>query len=80
MGLAMWGLLFVGLIDNILRPIVVGEQSHLPITLLLLGVLGGIQVYGLIGGMISPLLIACVFAFARIYRERYLGELLPPTA
>jgi predicted PurR-regulated permease PerM len=80
MGLAVWGLLFVGLIDNILRPIVVGEQSRLPITLLLLGVLGGIQVYGLIGGMISPLLIACVFAFARIYRERYLGESLPPTA
>jgi predicted PurR-regulated permease PerM len=79
-GLAVWGLLFVGLVDNILRPMVVGEHSRLPISLLFLGVLGGIQVYGLIGGLISPLLIACVVAFARIYRERYLGQSLPPTA
>ena len=72
-GLILWGLLVVGLIDNLLRPLVVGQHSRLPITLLFLGVLGGVQVYGLIGGILSPLLIACVFAFARIYRERYVG-------
>jgi predicted PurR-regulated permease PerM len=79
-GLILWGLLFVGLVDNILRPLVVGEHSRLPITLLFLGVLGGIQVYGLIGGLISPLLIAGVFAFARIYRESYVGQSSQATA
>jgi len=71
-GLALWGLFGVGLIDNFLRPFVVGGHAQLPATLLFLGVLGGLQVYGLVGGLISPLLIACVFAFARIYRERYI--------
>ena len=61
----------VRLIDNLLRPIVVGSHARLPATLLFLGVLGGFQVYGPVGGLISPLLIACVIAFARIYRERY---------
>lgn len=70
-GLVVWGLIAVGLIDNLLRPIVVGTHAQLPATLLFLGVLGGFQVYGLVGGLVSPLLIACVFAFARIYRERY---------
>ena len=70
-GLTIWGLLVVGMIDNVLRPWVVGGHSRLPITLLFLAVLGGIQVYGLIGGLLSPLLLASVFAFARIYRERY---------
>lgn len=70
-GLTVWGLLVVGLIDNLLRPIVVGSHARLPATLLFLGVLGGFQVYGPVGGLISPLLIACVIAFARIYRERY---------
>jgi len=70
-GLVLWGLLAVGLVDNLLRPIVVGTHARLPATLLFLGVLGGLQVYGLIGGLISPLVIACVFAFGRIYRERY---------
>ncbi len=70
-GLALWGGLIVGLIDNVIRPVVVGEHAQLPILLLFLGVLGGIQTYGLIGALVSPLVIACVFAFARIYREQY---------
>lgn len=70
-GLTVWGVVVVGLIDNLLRPIVVGSHARLPATLLFLGVLGGFQVYGPVGGLISPLLIACVIAFARIYRERY---------
>jgi predicted PurR-regulated permease PerM len=72
-GLTLWGLFGVGLIDNLLRPFVIGSHAQLPETLLFLGVLGGIQVYGLVGGLISPLLIAGVIAFARIYRESYLN-------
>ena len=72
-GLTFWGLLGVGLIDNLLRPIVIGSRAQLPETLLFLGVIGGIQVYGLVGGLISPLLIAGVISFARIYRESYLN-------
>lgn len=71
LGLTAWGLIVVGLVDNFLRPMIVGGHARLPITLLFLGVLGGLQIYGLVGALISPLLIACVFAFARIYRERY---------
>ncbi|MBX7200571.1 MAG: AI-2E family transporter [Rhodospirillaceae bacterium] len=70
--LAAWGLFAVGLIDNFLRPIVVGGAAQLPTALLFLGVLGGLQVYGVLGGLISPLVIAGVIAFARIYRESYL--------
>ncbi|HEY7840353.1 MAG TPA: AI-2E family transporter [Gammaproteobacteria bacterium] len=72
--MATWGALVVGLVDNFLRPYVIGEQAQLPILLILVGVLGGIQVFGLIGILISPLLIASVLAFAQIYREEYLAE------
>ncbi len=71
LGLTVWGMTVVALIDNVLRPVVVGEQSKLPITLLILGVLGGVSLYGLVGGLIAPMVIACVFAFARIYRDQY---------
>ena len=71
-GLLIWGALVVGLVDNFLRPYLVGEQAQLPILLILVGVLGGIQVYGLVGALVSPLLIATVLAFAQIYREQYL--------
>ena len=71
LGLTVWGMTVVALIDNVLRPVVVGEQSKLPITLLILVVLGGVSLYGLVGGLIAPMVIACVFAFARIYRDQY---------
>ena len=54
------------------RTVVVGGAAELPTALLFLGVLGGLQVYGVLGGLISPLVIAGVIAFARIYRESYL--------
>jgi len=72
-GLLLWGALVVGLVDNFLRPYVIGEHAQLPVLLLLVGVLGGLQVYGLIGALLSPLVIAAVLAFARLYREQYIG-------
>lgn len=72
-GLAVWGMVVVGMVDNFLRPFVIGGQAELPILLILIGVLGGIQVFGLIGILVSPLLIASVLAFAQIYREQYLA-------
>jgi len=75
LGLALWGAVVVGLVDNVLRPWIVGEGAHLPVLLLLLAVLGGIQVYGLLGALMSPLLVATFLAFARIYRVQYaLGD------
>lgn len=76
-GLFIWGALVVGLVDNFLRPYVIGESAQLPILLILIGVLGGIQVFGLIGILISPLLIASVLAFAQIYREQYVAAARP---
>ncbi len=71
-GMVLWGLFVVGLVDNFLRPYIVGGQAGLPILLLFLGILGGIRVYGLVGALISPLLIALVLAFVDIYREQYM--------
>jgi predicted PurR-regulated permease PerM len=71
-GLVIWGVLVVGLVDNFIRPYVVGGSANLPILLLFLGILGGIRVYGLVGALISPLLIALVLAFVDIYREQYM--------
>jgi len=59
----------VSLADNFLKPIIIGEKAHLPVFLLFFGILGGLQVYGVLGGLIGPLVITSVLAFSKIYRE-----------
>ncbi|MCX5786152.1 MAG: AI-2E family transporter [Elusimicrobia bacterium] len=64
-----WGGLVVGLLDNFLRPILIGKEAKLPIFLLFLGIFGGIKVYGPLGIFLGPLLISCVIVFLQIYKE-----------
>jgi predicted PurR-regulated permease PerM len=66
-----WGFFVVSLIDNILKPILIGRGARLPILLMFLGVIGGINVYGFSGIIIGPLVVACLLAFVQIYREHY---------
>lgn len=65
----LWGAIAVGLLDNILRPILIGKGAKLPVFLLFLGIFGGMKVYGPLGLLMGPLLISCVMVFLQIYRE-----------
>jgi predicted PurR-regulated permease PerM len=67
--LLIWGVLAVSGVDNLIRPILIGERAKIPIFLLFFGTLGGLQVYGLIGLLLGPLMIAGVLSFLQIYSE-----------
>ncbi len=68
--LSIWGAAVVSLVDNIMKPYLIGQKAKLPIFLLFFGILGGLQVYGFIGIIIGPLMIASVLAFAKIYKAQ----------
>ena len=75
-----WGALVVGLVDNFLRPVLIGKGAKLPIFLLFLGIIGGMKVYGPIGLFLGPLLISGVIVFLQIYKEaKNLPHLPPPS-
>jgi predicted PurR-regulated permease PerM len=59
-GLTLWGVVVIGLVDNFLRPILVGRDTRLPDWLILVATLGGLVVFGLNGFVIGPV-IAAVF-------------------
>jgi len=67
--LFLWGFLVVGLTDNFLRPILIGSEAKLPIVLVFIGVIGGFRVYGLMGLLLGPVIVACMLAFVKIYRQ-----------
>ena len=58
--LAAYGALVIGLVDNILRPILVGKDTKLPDYVVLISTLGGIAVFGINGFVLGPV-IAAIF-------------------
>jgi predicted PurR-regulated permease PerM len=61
------GVGIIGLLDNILRPILVGRDTKLPDYLVLLSTLGGIGLCGINGLVIGPLVAALFIAFWGIF-------------
>lgn len=57
------------LIDNILKPILMGRGSEIPVIVIFLGVVGGTLAYGLIGVFIGPVVLAVGYALALVWIE-----------
>jgi predicted PurR-regulated permease PerM len=57
----------IGMLDNVLRPILVGRDTKLPDYLVLLSTLGGIGLFGMNGFVIGPLVAALFIAFWGIF-------------
>lgn len=68
-GLAVWGVAGVGLIDNFLGPKLVGHGMQLHPLLVLLSVLGGLMYYGPTGIFLGPLSLSLLFALLSIYAD-----------
>ena len=66
-GLLVWGVLAVGLIDNFLAPKLVGSGMRMHPLLVLLAVLGGIALFGPVGIFLGPLCISLLLALITVY-------------
>lgn len=66
------GAAVISLIDNIMKPALIGERTKLPYFLLFFGILGGIKLYGLMGIFLAPVVMSLFFALVKIYQEKYL--------
>ncbi|MEX0650288.1 MAG: AI-2E family transporter [Candidatus Andersenbacteria bacterium] len=67
-GLAIWAIVAVGLIDNLLGPKFIQQGLHIHPLLILLSVLGGLALFGPIGFLLGPLIIALLFALLDVYQ------------
>jgi len=72
LGLLLYGIFLISMVDNILRPKLIGSKSGIHPILVLLGVLGGLQVFGLMGVILGPLALALLVVAFEIYlSEKY---------
>jgi predicted PurR-regulated permease PerM len=78
-GMAVWGLLLVSSVDNVLRPILIGRsgEAQLPFLLIFFGVLGGLSTFGLVGLFLGPVLLSVAFTLLSDFSR---GWAPPPAA
>jgi len=67
-GLLVWALLAVGLVDNFLGPILMNRGMQIHPFLILLAVVGGLSYFGPIGFIAGPLIVALLVALLEIYK------------
>lgn len=70
LALVAWGVLVVGLVDNLLRPLLVGRDTGMPDYLVLISTFGGIAVLGLNGFVVGPTVAAMFMAAWHIQAAR----------
>jgi predicted PurR-regulated permease PerM len=68
--LTAWGVLVVGLIDNLLYPIVVGKRLRLHTAVVFVAILGGLAVFGASGVILGPVAVAVMGALVEVWRVR----------
>jgi predicted PurR-regulated permease PerM len=78
-GLALWGFLVISTADNIIKPLLIGEGTKLPVFLLFFTILGGLKLYGFLGIFLGPIILSLGMAFLSIYRTVYLGKSIEST-
>ncbi len=67
--LIAYGVVVIGLVDNLLRPFLVGKSTKLPDYVVLISTLGGIEIMGLNGFVVGPLVAAIFMVSWEIFRK-----------
>ncbi|MEK9201392.1 MAG: AI-2E family transporter [Patescibacteria group bacterium] len=68
-GLLIYGTLVISLLDNILKPIIISRRTKVSSIVIVIGMVGGLFVFGLLGFILGPLILAYVLLVMEIYRK-----------
>lgn len=69
--LALWGVLVVGLVDNLVKPLLIKIGMEMHSAVVFFALLGGLGAFGSIGLLVGPLVVALFLSLVRIYRRDY---------
>lgn len=67
LGLLFYGIFIISTIDNLIRPGIIGSRAKIHPAVVLLGVLGGIEIFGFLGIIIGPLILSIMTIFFDLY-------------
>jgi predicted PurR-regulated permease PerM len=68
-GLILFGTFVISMVDNILKPLIIGSRTKMPTIVIFFSVLGGIKAFGIIGLIMGPLIMAVFVSVFEIFRH-----------
>ena len=71
----VYNILFVSNIDNLLRLYIVAKRTSLSQVIVLIGMIGGFLIFGILGLVLGPLILAYFIIFLEAYRKNTLSGL-----
>jgi predicted PurR-regulated permease PerM len=78
--LAIWGLAVVGLVDNVVKPLLLKGGMHISGAVVFFALLGGISAFGMMGLLIGPMVVSLFVAMLRIYDRDFGSRAAPADA
>jgi predicted PurR-regulated permease PerM len=75
-GLLIYGLFIINWVDTILRPIIVSRGTKINSAIALIGMTGGIYVFGIMGLIIGPLILAYLILLIEAYKDKKIGSMV----
>lgn len=73
--MVLWGMFGISSVDNFLKPILISRSASLPLLLIVVGVFGGVLVFGFIGIFLGPTLLA----LGQVLIREWLAYAVPET-
>ncbi|MBU4086496.1 MAG: AI-2E family transporter, partial [Nanoarchaeota archaeon] len=75
-GLVLYGAVFISWIDNVIRPYIVSRRTNVSSGIVLIGMIGGLIVFGLMGLVLGPLILAYLLVILNAYKDKRLLEFI----
>jgi len=73
-GLLIYGLILINWIDTFVRPIIVSKRAKINTAIVIIGMIGGLFSFGILGLIIGPLILAYILLAVELYRKKTLDE------
>ena len=72
LGFLIYNVVYSSVIEYFIKPRLIGKGMHMNPILVFIGILGGLQLFGILGIIYGPLIMTILFTLLEIYRLEYM--------
>ncbi len=69
LGLLIWSVILIGMIDNLLSPYIISKDTEIPSLFILFSILGALSLVGPLGILVGPLVLSLLYSLISIYKK-----------